>query len=327
MEENRWRLSLLTAIAPVAWGSTYYLTDAFLPPDRPLFAAAVRALPVGLLLLAWRRELPRGDWWWRSVVLGVLTIGMFFPLIFLAAYRLPGGLAATLQATSPLAVMALAWVLVGERASTGRVLAGLVGLLGVAMLVLDAPGGLDALGLAGAFGSVLVSAVGFVLVRRWRPPVDMVTLASWQLVSAGLVLVPVALVVEGPPPALDAPAVATFAWLGLVGTGLAYVCWFRGLQGLGAGPTALIGLLNPVVGTLLGVALAAEPFGATQLLGMVLVLGSVVAGQPAVAALLPGRRTPERPTVAPAPATAAATGENGPGAHSTTRGRRAVPVP
>ena len=205
METNGWRWPLLTAVAPVAWGSTYIVTEQFLPPDRPMFAAVMRALPAGLLLLAVRRELPHGDWWWKAVVLGVCNIGMFFPLLFLAAYHLPGGLAATLQATSPLAVMALAWLVIGERAGTVRVLAAIAGLAGVCLLVLRNPGGVDMLGLVGVFGSVVVSALGFVLIKKWPAPVPMLTLVSWQLVVGGLVLVPVALLVEGPPPGARRP--------------------------------------------------------------------------------------------------------------------------
>lgn len=284
VETNSARLILLTAVAPAAWGTTYYVTETFLPPDRPLFAAAVRALPIGLVLLAWRRRLPRGDWWWKAVVLGLCNIGLFFPLIFVAAYNLPGGLAATLQATSPLTVMALAWPMIGERPTAVRVGAAFVGLLGVALLVLRSPGGMDALGLAGAFGSVVISALGFVLIKRWTPPVDMLTLVSWQLVVGGIFLVPLALLVEGAPPAIDVPAALGFTWIAVIGTGVAYVCWFRGLRGMTAGATALVGLVNPVVGTLLGVFLAHEVFGLSQLVGMVLVLGGVLAGQPAVLA-------------------------------------------
>ena len=119
MESNRLSDVLVTAVAPIAWGSTYVVTETLLPPDRPLFAATVRALPVGLLLLAFRHRLPHGDWWWKAAALGVCNIALFFPLIFLAAYHLPGGLAATLQATSPLAVMAIAWAVIGERATVG----------------------------------------------------------------------------------------------------------------------------------------------------------------------------------------------------------------
>lgn len=279
METTSARTVIITAVAPVAWGSTYLVTEEFLPADRPLFAALVRALPAGLLLLAFRRRLPTGIWWWRALVLGICNIGLFMPLIFLAAYHLPGGLAATLQATSPLAVMALAAGVLHERPGTVRVGAALVGLVGVALLVLRSPGQVDVLGLVGAFGSVLISALGFVLVKHWDAPVDRLTFVSWQLVVGGLFLLPVALLVEGAPPAIDAPAVGGFLWLGLVGTVVAYVCWYHGLARMPAGAASLIGLINPVVGTLPGVAFAGEIFGWTQAAGMGLVLGGVLAGQ------------------------------------------------
>lgn len=292
METNSLRAALLTAVAPAVWGSTYLVTEQFLPPDRPLFAATVRALPAGLVLLALRWQLPSGRWWWRAIALGICNIGLFFPLIFLAAYHLPGGLAATLQAASPLAVMALAWPMIGERPGPGRIGAALVGLVGVALLVLRSTGHVDTLGLVGAFGSVAVSALGFVLIKRWPAPVDMLTLVSWQLVVGGLVLLPVALLVEGAPPSLDLPAVAGFTWLAVMGSGVAYYCWFQGLTRMPAGAVSLIGLINPVVGTVLGVAFAGELFGWPQALGMLLVLGGVLAGQPAIAELV--RRTPPR---------------------------------
>ncbi|GEP39725.1 ABC transporter permease [Nocardioides psychrotolerans] len=299
METISWRTAVITSVAPLAWGSTYIVTEQLLPPDRPLFAAAVRALPAGLLLLAYRRRLPQSDWWWRSAVLGILNIGLFFPLVFLAAYELPGGLAATLQATMPLAVMAVAWTLLRERPGTARVAAALVGIVGVALLVLRSPGQVSELGLLAAFGSVAVTALGFVLLKRWEPPVDMVTLVSWQLVAGGLVLAPVALLVEGAPPAIDLPAAAGFLWLGAVGTILAYTCWFHGLTRMPAGAVSLIGLLNPVVGTLLGVAVAGELFGWTQALGLALVLGGVLAGQPALAAAVRRHRSARRGAAVP----------------------------
>ncbi|WP_246142474.1 EamA family transporter [Nocardioides rubriscoriae] len=296
MEGTSVRTVAITAVAPLAWGTTYLVTEQLLPPGRPLFAAAVRALPAGLLLLAVVRQLPRGEWWWRAGLLGACNIGLFFPLIFLAAYYLPGGLAATVQAASPLAVMLLALLLLHERAGAVRVAAGFVGLAGVGLLVLRSPDGVTALGLAGAFGSVLVSALGFVLVKRWGRPegVGMLTFVSWQLLAGGLLLVPLALVVEGAPPSLDAGAVGGFVWIGGAGTILAYACWFHGLSRMPAGAVSLVGLLNPVTGTTLGVLVAGEAFGWLQALGMTLVLGGVVAGQ---------RRTATVARATPAPAT------------------------
>ena len=129
---------LATVLAPVAWGSTYVVATEMLPAGRPLLAAAMRALPVGLLLVVIFGRLPRGSWWWRSFVLGSLNIGIFFALLFVAAHRLPGGVAATAGAVQPLFVAFLAGPLLGERLSAGKVVAGVLGVTGVALLVLRA---------------------------------------------------------------------------------------------------------------------------------------------------------------------------------------------
>ncbi|MFD0891591.1 EamA family transporter, partial [Streptosporangium algeriense] len=90
--------TVLTALAPLVWGTTYVVTTELLPRGHPLFAGLLRALPAGLLALAITRTLPKGAWWGRATVLGVLNIGLFLPLLFVAAERLPGGVAATLGA-------------------------------------------------------------------------------------------------------------------------------------------------------------------------------------------------------------------------------------
>lgn len=144
----------LTALTPLTWGSTYAVTTEFLPPGRPLFTATMRVLPAGLALFAIARVLPRGAWLWRSAVLGVLNIGAFTPLLFLAAYRLPGGVAAVLSAVGPLFALAFAALLLAERPTARGLLAGLTGLAGVALVVLRADARLDTIGvLAGLAGA------------------------------------------------------------------------------------------------------------------------------------------------------------------------------
>lgn len=272
----------LAALAPVAWGSGYFVTATFLPPDRPLFGAVVRALPFGLLLLALRPGLLHGSWWWRTAALGLLNFGAFFALVFVAAYRLPGGLAATLTAVSPIMVMLLAWAFAGERPRAGSLAAGVVGAIGVALLVLRGGASLDLVGVLAAFASVAVFSTGFILVKIWQPPVGLLTFTAWQLVLGGLLLAPVALLVEGPPPTLDLPAIGGYAYIGIVGTVLAYAVWFRGARRLPAAAVSLIGLLNPVAGILIGLAFAGEHLTPISGLGMALVLGGVLLGQPAV---------------------------------------------
>ena len=101
----------LTALAPMSWGTTYIVTTEFLPPGHPLLVGALRSLPIGLLLTIALRQLPKGIWWWRILILGGLNIGIFHPLLLIAAYRLPGGVVASTGAIQPLLVALFSWLI------------------------------------------------------------------------------------------------------------------------------------------------------------------------------------------------------------------------
>ncbi len=292
------RTTALTALAPIAWGTTYVVTTELLPPDRPLLAALLRALPAGLLALALARTLPTGAWWGRAAVLGTLNIGAFFPLLFLAADRLPGGVAAVAGAAQPLVVAGLAVVVLGERPTPWRLGWAVAGVAGIALVVLGPTAALDPVGIAAALGGAAVMALGVVLTKRWGRPtgVGPLAFAGWQLTAGGAVLLPVALAVEGAPPAVDGPAVLGFLWLATAGGVVAYTLWFRGIGLLPVTATALLGLLSPLVAAALGVLLLGEVLTAVQVGGFALALVALVAGQlPG-----PGRATPVGPPVAAA---------------------------
>ena len=142
----------LTALAPTVWGTTYIVTTHLLPEGHPLFAALMRALPAGLLAVLIARQLPRGAWWWKSLVLGTLNMGAFFPLLFVAAQHLPGGVAATLGAAQPIVVALLAVVVLNERLSRWRLFWALAGVTGVALVVLGPEAGLDFVGVLAGLG-------------------------------------------------------------------------------------------------------------------------------------------------------------------------------
>lgn len=299
--ETTWRWVLVTAIAPIAWGSTYFVTREFLPADAPLWGAVLRALPAGVVLLLIRPRLPRGAWWWRSLVLGTLNVGVFFALIYLVAQLLPTSLASTVMAISPVVMMLLAWLLAGERLRAVPLVGAAFGLAGVVLLLATDATAVDPLGVAASVAAMLLSSLGYVLAKRWRDGTEVLAVTAWQLIAGGIMLVPVALLVEGAPPALGALEIAGFAYVGLVATALAFVAWFSGLAHLPAGTVGLIGLLNPVTGVMLGVFIAGEVLGAWQLAGLGLVLGGILLGQPAATRLfLWLRRSPRSPRSHPA---------------------------
>jgi probable blue pigment (indigoidine) exporter len=251
------------------------VTSTLLPADTPLLAGVLRALPAGLLLLLVTRALPHGSWWWRSLVLGALNIGVFFPLLFVAAYRLPGGVAATLGAVQPLIVQTIAVRLVGERIRRGALIAGFVGLVGVALLVLQAGARLDPVGVAAALGGTCSMAFGIVLGKRWATSIPPLTSTAWQLVWGGLLMLPVLLLFEPLPAELTASNVAGFAYLGILGGAVAYTLWFAGLRQLPTVASSFLGLLSPLVATVLGWSLLSQEFTPGQALGAALVLGSL----------------------------------------------------
>ncbi|UGQ14585.1 DMT family transporter [Yinghuangia sp. ASG 101] len=277
----RFGVAAVTMLAPAAWGTTYLVTTELLPEGRPMLLAAMRALPAGLLLLLLGRKLPRGKWWGRSVVLGMLNVGFFFPLLFVGAYRLPGGVAATIGAIQPLLVIAFSALILGARPSVRAVVSGLVGVVGVALLVLNGGAKLGGVGVAAMLAAIVLMSLGTVLARKWGKPdgVTMLDLTAWQLTAAGLFLAPLALVTEGAPPALTGENWIGFAYLGLFGTALAYVLFFRGIEVLGAGPVSFMSLVNPAVATLGGIVVLDQTLTPWQIFGLVLALGAMFAGQ------------------------------------------------
>ncbi|MEL7509951.1 MAG: EamA family transporter [Cyanobacteria bacterium J06554_1] len=269
----------LTALAPISWGTTYIVATEFLPPGHPLLVAALRALPVGLLLTIALRKLPQGIWWWRILVLGGLNIGIFQALLFVAAYRLPGGVAATAGAIQPLLVVLFAWLILHKKPARGAIIVAIAGFVGIGFLVLAPSAQLDSLGILAAIGGAATMGLGTVLVKRWQPPVSLPIFTAWQLTVGGALLLPVALIVEGPFETFTKTNVQGLLYLGLVGTGLAYLLWFRGIGKLSASAVSYLGLLSPVMATLIGFFWLRQTLTPIQLCGIAIIFTSIVLGQ------------------------------------------------
>ena len=204
---------------------------------------------------------------------------MFWVLLFIAAYRLPGGVAATLGALQALMVIVLAKGMLGTPIRLGAVTASMFGVFGVALLVLGPKAALDPVGVAAGLGGAASMAAGTVLSRKWQPPVPALSFTAWQLSAAGLILLPIAMIAEPPLPALNSTNLAGLAWLSLVGAAATYWLWFRGIARLAPSAVSLLGMMSPLTAVVLGWLWLGQSLTSMQMVGGIIVVSSVLAGQ------------------------------------------------
>jgi len=271
---------ITTALAPIIWGSSYLVTTEYLPQGYPLTLAVLRALPVGLILLILCRQLPSANWWLKIVILGALNFSIFWWLLFISAYRLPGGVAATIGAIQPLLVLFLARGFLGSKINTYSITAATSGIFRVALLLLTAKSTLDQIGLLAGVGGAVSMAFGTVLSKKWLNEdksnlVSPLTFTAWQLVAGGVLLLPAAAILEPSLPNLSNENIFGLIYLGLIGAGLTYLLWFRGLAQLTPNAIAPLGFLSPVTAVLLGWIVLGQSLSTLQLAGSAIIFFSI----------------------------------------------------
>jgi len=274
-----WKDILLTALAPVIWGSTYIVTTQLLPPDRPFTAALIRVLPAGLLLLLMTRRLPQFATWPRLLILSALNIGFFQALLFVAAYRLPGGLAAVVGALQPLLMMVLVWLFDQRKPGISVIAAAIIGVIGMAALLLGPDSVWDPVGIAAALTGTACMAVGTYLSRRWNIALPVLAFTGWQLLLGGLILLPLAYLLDPPLPQLTPVNIGGYTYLCVIGALLAYLLWFRGVARLPAVAISSLGLFSPLTAVLLGWVLLGQTMRGLSFAGLLMVLFSILAVQ------------------------------------------------
>ncbi|WP_299494000.1 EamA family transporter [uncultured Shewanella sp.] len=273
---------LITALAPIIWGSTYLVTTELLPSNSPLLASVIRALPAGLILLLIGRTLPTGIWWCRALVLGVLNIGAFFYFLFVAAYHLPGGIAALVMSFQPMLVLLLGLIVLKAPIHTNQLLACIIGAAGIAMLVLQSTIKLNMTGVLAGLAATLCMATGIVLSKHWGRPqgVSLLTLTGWQLTVGGLVLLPIALLTESLPTEITLLNGIGFSYLSLFGALVAYAIWFRGIERLPAATVSFISFGSPLTACILGFVFLNQSLSLMQSIGAIIIIIAIWLSQP-----------------------------------------------
>lgn len=277
---NRAWIILMAALPPAIWGSTYLVTSEFLPADKPLTAAVLRILPVGLLLVLFNRHWPRPDQWLKLLVLSLLCMSLLHWPLFISAYRLPGGLAALLICAQPLIVLLFGYLLFRQKTSGRIMLASFIGFAGVALVLLS-PTRLawDALGVLAAALAACSMALGTVLIRRWQLDMPVLAFTGWQLLLGGLILLPFMLLFELPLPNLEAKHMGGYLYLAVLGTLIPYLLWFRAMRSLEPVLISIFLLLSPLSALTLGYFFLEQKLTLWQLLGALTVFAGIVLSQ------------------------------------------------
>ena len=284
MGRSEWALLVLLS---VFWGGSFFFIEIAvgeLPPFTVVLArVSLAALAMTAVVRLAGQRLPSSPRVWRDLlVLGLINNAIPFSLIVWGQTRMGAGLAAVLNATTPLFTVAIAhWATGDERLTTARIAGVLFGIAGVAVLLW--PAGAtgfdgDALASLAILGAALCYAGGGVFGRRFRR-LPATVIANGQLVAATLLITPVALAVDRPwTLALpSAAALAAVVALALVSTALSYVIYFRILATAGATNLALVTFLVPVSALLLGVGVLDERLQPADVAGMALIAAGLAA--------------------------------------------------
>jgi drug/metabolite transporter (DMT)-like permease len=286
MSGTEWSLLLTLS---VLWSGSFLFGKVAVGELPPLSVTwgrvALAALLLNAVMLVLGRRLP-GDRaaWWAFVGMGLLNNVVPFSLIFWGQTRIGAGLAAILNATTPLWTVVVAHLLTAdEKLTAGKVVGTLLGIAGVAVLIgttAMTDGVDDVVAMSAVVLATLSYALAGIFGRRFaRMKLAPMSVAAGQLTASSLVLLPLMLLVDMPwrlpPPSLT--AAAAVVGLAVFSTAFAYVIYFRVLATAGATNLLLVTFLIPPSAVILGVALLDEPVLWRHLAGLALIGGGLAA--------------------------------------------------
>ena len=270
---------MLLALA-LLWGGSFFFNALAVRDLAPLMVVAARvtiaAIILGMVVRIIGLSWPAPAIWPTFLIMGVLNNVVPFTLIVWGQTHIASGLAAILNATTPLFTAVAAHLLTRDEKLTKAKIVGIgLGLSGVVvMLGADLFSGTGQVGPAqlAVLGAAISYALAGVFGRRFRRlGINAIVTASGQVTGSALVLLPIALIFAMPVHVPSLPTLAAMAGLGIFSTALAYVLFFRILSTAGATNVMLVTLLAPVVSVTLGILVLGESLQPRHAWGVALI--------------------------------------------------------
>lgn len=268
------------------WGGSFLFIRVAAPALGPVTLAATRvtlaALALLVMLAARRQSLLLRRHWRNYLIVGAFNAAIPYALISFAELRLSAGLAAILNATTPLFTAVVAAIWLSDALTIRKGVGLLLGLLGVAILVgwsalpLTAP---TLLAVGASLVAALAYAIGSVASRRALVGVAPLASATGQQLGATLLLLPFAIPIVATSAAsirLSPGVVWATLTLAIVGTSLAYLLYFHLITQVGPTATVSVTLLIPVFGLLWSAIFLRESASLGSYIGLAIILSSVL---------------------------------------------------
>jgi drug/metabolite transporter (DMT)-like permease len=267
------------------WGTSYAFIKLGVE-TLPTFTLIATRLLIGFLLLATvvavaREPLPRSPRIYvHLLVMAIVNIVIPFTLITSAERSVDSAIAAIINGAVPLVVILLAGLVFPDEPITLNRLVGLfVGYAGVIVIVspgLGSSTGSQISGELALVGSTISYGIGAVYARAKMRGLRPMIPAVFQVGFAFVLVAALALVNEHPfDVAWNGDAILAVIWLGVFGSGLAYLLNFRLLARIGATRTSILAYFLPIVGIVTGALMFGETIDQYVVIGTVMVIGGV----------------------------------------------------
>ena len=267
----------------ILWGGSFFLIELviqdLLPLTIVLLRVSIAALALWVAVGVLGLSVPRNIRIWLAFfVMGLLNNVIPFSLIVAGQLYIGSGLAAILNATTPIFTIIVAGALLSDERVTKAKLAGAgLGLIGVVVMI--GPSALKGIGenvfaQLAILGAALSYAFAFVFGRRFKDTgLSPVTTAAGQVSASTILLLPVVFYFQNPIALIELPLIgwASIAALGLLSTALAYILFFGILARAGTTNAALVTLLIPIWAILLGSLVLEEVLQPIHFIGMSLI--------------------------------------------------------